>query len=169
MTAVVEPTLDQFGSALAARYPIALPANARTSESGAPSSTLSLKDLWDATDLSANEFADEIAKFWKLPRIGLPDLLEATPILDRFSHRFLRESKLLPYSVEGGGFHLAVADPTDKAAVRAAEIVFGEPVSLVVSSFEDINTVLEERLRGAEDETEEATGAGSRRAGGAGV
>ncbi len=55
-----------------------------------------------------------------------------------------------------GQFKLAVADPSDRAAVRAAEIVLGGPVGVEVASFEDIATVLGERLDGEEAATQEA-------------
>ena len=41
---------------------------------------------------------------------------------------------------------LVVADPTDAASVRAAELSLGGPVALAVASFEDIATALAERL-----------------------
>ena len=34
-----------------------------------------LRDLWEVTDLSAEDFANEIAHFYKLPRIDLPQLI----------------------------------------------------------------------------------------------
>ena len=43
-------------------------------------------------------------------------------------------------------FHLAMADPGDQSARRAAEIELGAPVKIVVVSFEDIATALDERL-----------------------
>ena len=45
---------------------------------------------------------------------------------------------------------LAVADPSDTAAVRAAGIVLGDGINVAVASFEDITTVLNQRL-GEED------------------
>lgn len=107
-----------------------------------------LMELWEATDLSAAEFADEVADFWKLPRLTLPQLLACAVLLDGFSSRFLRESKILPYQPANGGHAVAVADPSDTAAIRAAELVFGGPVRIAVASFEDVTTVLEERLSG---------------------
>ena len=41
---------------------------------------------------------------------------------------------------------LAVADPSDSAAVRAAAIVLGEDVGVSIASFEDIETALDQRL-----------------------
>lgn len=112
-----------------------------------------LMELWEATDLSAGEFADEVADHWKLPRLTLPQMLACDALLDGFSSRFLRESKILPYRGTNGA-HVAVADPSDTAAVRAAEIVFGGAVGIAVASFEDITTVLEERLNGKAGHTE---------------
>ena len=48
-----------------------------------------------------------------------------------------------------------MADPTDAAAIRAAEIVLGAPLQIGVASFEDIATVLAARL---EDDAEAAEG-----------
>ncbi len=102
-----------------------------------------LRDLWELTDLSANEFADEVAHFYRLPRLDLPRLLAASSLASGFSARFLREMTVFPCRTEGGqGNRLVVADPTDYAAVRAAEIVLGKPVKIEVGSFEDIATVL---------------------------
>lgn len=112
-----------------------------------------LMELWEATDLSAGEFADEVADHWKLPRLTLPQMLACDVLLDGFSSRFLRESKILPYQGTNGA-HVAVADPSDTAAIRAAEIVFGGAVGIAVASFEDITTVLEERLNGKAGITE---------------
>jgi general secretion pathway protein E len=105
-----------------------------------------LQKMWQAMELSAHEFADEAARFFDLPRIGLAELMAATSLADRFSQRFLRESSMFPYATEGGPPCLAVADPTDAAAVRAAEIVLGAPLGMAVASFEDIATVLAARL-----------------------
>src|SRR5262249_23323654 len=105
-----------------------------------------LRDLWEKSELSANDFADEVAQFYELPRLGLPELVAASAAVARFSRRFLRETMVFPYHAPGGGHRLVVADPTDGAAVRAAEIVLGGPVRVEVASFEDIATVLTERL-----------------------
>jgi general secretion pathway protein E len=106
-----------------------------------------LRDLWELTDLSANDFADEVAHFYKLPRLGLQQLLTASSLASKFSTRFLREMTIFPCRMEQGhGDRLVVADPTDSAAVRAAEIVLGGPVAVAVASFEDIATILSKRL-----------------------
>jgi general secretion pathway protein E len=109
-----------------------------------------LRKLWQSTDLSANDFADEVADFFALPRVRLAQLLAGSALAGRFSPRFLRETTIFPYRAAAGDIRLAVADPSDHAAIRAAEIVLGGPVALDVASFEDISTALNERL-GADD------------------
>jgi general secretion pathway protein E len=109
-----------------------------------------LQKLWESTELSANDFADEVAQFFKVPRVPLPDLLAADPLVKQFSRRFLREMNVYPYRAADGKAVLAVADPSDTAAVRAAGIVLGDGINVAVASFEDITTVHTQRL-GEED------------------
>src|SRR6266542_1291427 len=80
-----------------------------------------LRDLWEASDLSANDFAEEVARFHRLPRMTLPQLIAATPLVAKFSRRFLRETLVFPYQHADGRPRLVLADPNDAAAVRAAE------------------------------------------------
>ena len=105
-----------------------------------------LHKLWGLTDLSANDFADEVAGFFQVPRITLPDLLSAQPLANRFSQRFLREMLVFPFQSADGEPTLAVADPSDYAAARAAGIVLGSDVQIQVASFEDIETALDQRV-----------------------
>jgi general secretion pathway protein E len=98
------------------------------------------------TDLSANDFADEVARFYGLGRVGLPELIAASPVTSAFSRRFLRETTVFPYQTPDRRYRLALADPSDAAAIRAAEIVLGTPIEIQVASFEDIATALTERM-----------------------
>src|ERR1700752_5209868 len=68
--------------------------SARESENN---SELNLRKLWELTDLSANDFADEVARFYGLARVGLPELIAASPLIGAFSRRFLRETTVFPY------------------------------------------------------------------------
>ena len=43
----------------------------------------SLRELWEATDLSAAEFADEVSDYFGVVRLSLPQLLAATPMSRR--------------------------------------------------------------------------------------
>src|SRR5262249_62205019 len=85
-----------------------------------PPANRTLQKLWELTDLSANDFADEVAAFFRVPRITLPDLLSAEPLGNRFSQRFLREMVVFPFQSADGEPTLAVSDPSDSAAARAA-------------------------------------------------
>ena len=136
---------ETFRQHLLEKY--SLPPKARARVENPANSTLArpLRELWEATDLPAAEFADEVSDYWGLVRLTLPQLLASTPCLDGFSRRFLRESTVFPIRAPDGGYRLAVADPSDTAALRAAEIVFSAPVEVAVASFEDITTVLDQR------------------------
>jgi general secretion pathway protein E len=105
-----------------------------------------LRALWKSSDVSASDFADEVACFFDEKRIGLSDLLSSTSLAAKFSPRFLREMLVFPFQMEDGGCALAVADPTDSAALRAGEIVLQSKVALRIASFEDIALTLERRL-----------------------
>src|SRR5450432_1879633 len=105
-----------------------------------------LHKIWEISDLPANDFADEVALFFDLPRASLPDLLAAPPLVKQFSARFLREMTVYPYQSAEGQIMLAVADPSDSAAVRATAIVLAEEINISIASFEDIATILNHRL-----------------------
>ncbi|MEJ2374289.1 MAG: GspE/PulE family protein [Pseudolabrys sp.] len=110
-----------------------------------------LRELWELTDLSADAFADEIAHFYKLPRLDLPQLLAASLQAGAFSHRFLNEMTVFPCRIaEDNQITLVVADPSDTATIHAAELTLGGPLALAVASFEEIATALTQRL--GEDE-----------------
>jgi len=133
--------------------------NRAAGSSGAASATQSGK-MWELTDLSANEFADEAARFYGLGRVSLPDLLAATPLVGAFSQRFLRDTLLFPYRSADMAVVLAVADPTDQAARRAAEIVLGSDIVIKIASYEDLAIALDRRLAEEESAEEQREGEG---------
>jgi general secretion pathway protein E len=108
--------------------------------------------VWELTDLSPGEFADEAAGFFGLGRITLQDMMSAVPLVSSFSQRFLREAAVFPCRATDGTALLAVADPTDQAARRAAQIVLGADIGIKVATSEDIAVVLERRLDGGDTE-----------------
>jgi general secretion pathway protein E len=146
---------EKFGAYLLEKYSLPAGRGVGTGLSGAPH-VKALRELWESTDLPAAEFADEVAEFFKLQRVSLPDLLASQAQVEGFSRRFLRESMVFPFRSKGGTVKLAVADPMDTAAIRAAEIVFGEAIELAIASFEDITTILE-RLDGGDTAEAEAS------------
>jgi general secretion pathway protein E len=115
------------------------------------------KRLWELTDLSTGEFADIAARFYGLERISLQDMLAAAPMVAAFSQRFLREMLVFPLK-SGDAVVLAVADPDDRAARRAAEIVLGPNITVRVASAEDLAIALNQRLGGDEAEAGESGG-----------
>ena len=125
---------------------------------------MSLRHLWEASDISAHDFADEVAAFFHMRRLTLPQLIGARPLIGRFTQRFLRETALFPFDEGTDRFCLAIGDPGDLAAQRAAELVLGAPAEIAVASFEDIATALAERLGPDEQraaETSEGKAAGA--------
>ena len=102
--------------------------------------------LWELADLSAGEFADEAALFHGLERVTLQDMMSVVPLAASFSQRFLRETLVFPYRLPDGRAVLAVADPTDQSAQRAARIVLGRDVAIKVATSEDLAVVLDQRL-----------------------
>ena len=137
----------EFVAHLARRHAITGDLLAQFTAATRPGRDKKLRDLWELTDLPADEFADAVANFYKLPRLDLPQLLAASSLAGQFSHRFLREMAVFPCQLEAGDVHtLVVADPTDAASVRAAELTLGGRVALAVASFEDIATALAEQL-----------------------
>ena len=106
------------------------------------------RKIWELTDLSGGEFADEAARFYELGRVTLQEMLQAEPLVVSFSPRFLRETLVFPYQSADGGAVLAVADPSDLAVKRAAEIVLGPGIETKVAAFDDLAVVLDQRLAG---------------------
>ena len=142
--------LDEFAKHLVQKKYVSSDAALASSAPKEAGVEQTLRKLWEASDLSANGFADEVAHFYGMRRLSLPDLVAAKSLTDRFSPRFLRETAVFPMMNGDGALKLAVADPSDYAAVRAAEIVLGAPVAVEVASFEDIGVILSERLGGDE-------------------
>src|ERR1700726_3916552 len=78
----------QFADYLRSKNHLAVDSNSLNGTAQSPAQSQderTLHKLWSLTDLSANDFADEVAGFFKVPRIGLPDLLSAPPLADQFS------------------------------------------------------------------------------------
>ena len=109
-----------------------------------------LKRLWRSTNISSHEFANEVAAFFGLRRMTLSELTERRSLADRFAPRFLRDASIFPFETSDRAFALAAGDPADSEALRAAEIVLGAPLEIVTASFEDIATVLGDKLEADE-------------------
>ena len=143
--------IDEFVEYLSSRHFNAGNLLSKLSASGRRTGEKTLRDLWEVSDLSANDFATEVASFYSLPRTTLPQLIAATALTAKFSRRFLRETLVFPYQHADGKPRLVVADPNDVAAARAAEIVLGVPVEIEIGSYEDLAIAIAKRL-GEDDE-----------------
>ena len=139
-------TASEFEKYLSSKRPITFDPNSTSDLTTAPGTEKTFRKLWESTDLSAGDFADEVARYYGRSRLTLSQLFGASALVGQFTRRFLRETMVFPYRSADGGFRLAVGDPSDIAVVRAAEIVLGGPVEIEIASFEDIASVLSERL-----------------------
>jgi general secretion pathway protein E len=149
---------EAFARQLLEKNQIADLADLNTTSSDLLAIQRTLRKLWELTDLSASDFADEVARFYRLPRVSLPQLTDATPLTAGFSARFLRENNLFPYQTEDACPRLAVADPSDPGVTHAVELVLGAPVTVGVASFEDISTALNEHASQQDDTAASAVG-----------
>ena len=139
-------TSREFENYLSSKFRFTSGATSKFDTSTTQDTERTLRKLWESTDLSANDFANEVAEYYGLPRLSLPQLIGASSLVGRFSQRFLRETAVFPYQTAEGQSKLVVGDPSDLAAIRAAEIVLGGPVEIEIASFEDIATALAKRL-----------------------
>ncbi|MET4279386.1 MULTISPECIES: GspE/PulE family protein [unclassified Bradyrhizobium] len=115
--------------------------------------------LWEVTSLSPAEFADQAARFFGLGRLALQEMMAAEPLVGSFSQRFLRETMVYPCRASDGSATLAVADPTDRATQRAAQIVLGAGITVKVASSEDVAIALNKSSSAEETEATELAAA----------
>ena len=70
--------VDEFVNYLSSRHFNAAGLLAKLNSTPRRNGDKTLRDLWEASDLSANDFATEVAAFYRLPRVALPQLIAAT-------------------------------------------------------------------------------------------
>ena len=66
---------QEFAGHLARKHSITGDLLSKFGPTGSAEKDRKLRDLWELTDLSAHDFADEVAAFYKLPRLTLPQLV----------------------------------------------------------------------------------------------
>src|ERR1700730_17383746 len=114
-----QSSAEEFWRDLLEKYAAPAIASGRNRIDKPANGELTLRTILESTEIPVGDFANEVARFWHRPRLQLPQLLAATGLVGKFSRRFLIESAVFPF--EGAdGCRLAMADPTDTAALRAA-------------------------------------------------
>jgi general secretion pathway protein E len=103
----------------------------------------SYRQLLEETAQEPAAFAQAVADYHNLPRVSLTAMRAGTPLLERFSSRFLREYAAFPYEADGE-IHLALADPSDPAILRMIELTLGRSAVREVAAFNEIETLLRE-------------------------
>jgi len=99
-------------------------------------------DLLNATRLTPNDFADELAAFYSCRRVQRAELVANRFAGADLSLRFLQEGHFFPYRDTQGALMLAIAAPVDKETVRAVEVALGKNVALAVATSEDLEAAL---------------------------
>ena len=112
----------------------------------------SLRSVFEASELSAQEFAEEVARSFGLARASLAELMKAEGLRRGFSERFLREAAIFPFADSEGRVRVAMADPSDTEALRAVEIALEQKAEALVASFEDIASALDARADAEESD-----------------
>ena len=92
-----------------------------------------IRSVWEACDLSAGEFADQVAAHCGCPRMSMAELLAAPSITERFSRRFLRETMAFPFDAGEGRFVFAVTGPSGFALPFTMIFEYHLPTSATVT------------------------------------
>jgi general secretion pathway protein E len=91
--------------------------------------------------------AAALAAFLNLPLVGAKDFPAAPVLDDRFSRRFLKESRIVPLAERPEGLSVAMADPFDDEAAEAVRFAAGKQALRHVAAPADIDAA-HERLYG---------------------
>src|ERR1700753_3400554 len=92
---------EEFSRYILEKYSVPAGAPAKNRGEKAARGDLTLRSILESSALPAGDFANEVARFWALPRLTLAQLLAAPAIAGKFSRRFLLESTIFPF--EAGG------------------------------------------------------------------
>ncbi len=93
------------------------------------------------------DVAAAVARHLRLP-LAEPANYPAVPLLeDRVSTKFLKQARVLPIAEDEERLSLAMADPFDRDAIRAMELLAGKPVAPYVARPAELEAALE-RLYG---------------------
>src|SRR5579863_3462768 len=94
----VDPSKDVVSRLLASLTARGLVTTARAVPArGASQGRLSLRAVFEASDMSAQEFADEVAESFGLERASLAALTSSSALSRGLSERFLREAAIFPF------------------------------------------------------------------------
>ena len=91
--------VEDFAKYLASKNYLLSDTELDSASSSASDPERPLRKLWESTELTANGFADEVAQFYGLKRLTLPQLVAAPALTGRFSPRFLRDTAVFPLSL----------------------------------------------------------------------
>ncbi|GFE66489.1 GspE/PulE family protein [Litoreibacter roseus] len=105
------------------------------------------------------DWAQTTAQELGLPLITFEQMPETLPQDPRLSADYLRRNAIAPLDISDTRARLAVADPFDRDAMGALEMIFGTALDLVVATDRDIELAIERSAKGGEVEAVSAGGA----------
>lgn len=92
--------------------------------------------------VSQKEWARACAADLGLPLIGLDDMPVPLPDDGRLSGDYLRRAAIVPLKLDAGAAAFAVADPFDRDAMAALEMIFGAQLTIGVATDRDIELAI---------------------------
>src|SRR5215467_4922764 len=102
VTLMTQNSTEEFWQYLLQKYSMPAGAGARNKTDRSAKGELTLRTILDSTALPVGDFANEVARFWHLSRLNLPQLLAVPSLVGKFSRRFLLESTIFPFSGADG-------------------------------------------------------------------
>src|ERR1700756_3640496 len=97
-----QSSTEEFWRYLLEKYSAPAAAPGKTRGERPVNGETSLRSLLESTEIPVGDFANEVAHFWRRPRLQLPQLLAAPGLVNKFSRRFLIESAVFPFEGTDG-------------------------------------------------------------------
>jgi general secretion pathway protein E len=105
--------------------------------------------------VAERDLAEAIAAVLDLPVVAPKDYPERPLLEDRFSLRFLRESRVLPIADSAEGLVVAMADPLDRYAEEAVALAVGRPIRRRVAVPAELEAAIDRLYGGGPGEAQE--------------
>jgi len=135
MNISVQPSFEDYLVSIGAIAPAPAGADARRRPA-------SYRVLLDRSTLEGDSFAAAVQAFHRLPRASMATMRAGKSLADRFSSRFLRDNAVYPYETAQGEYRIAVADPSDAAALRMMDLAVGRTAQREVASYDEIEMLM---------------------------
>lgn len=87
--------------------------------------------------------ADDLSESYGLERIDLaPDAQILREAVNQLPQKFVQESKILPFNVDGNTLQVAISDPTALGSINTVRVITGKQVSTFFTTFSQLHSWL---------------------------